>query len=105
MNIDEESFVINYLIYGCQVELIEYNKFDEINKKPRKINVLSLKHMYDTKPLILTISQIFENNDSNQNPEFYEMYKNIQDFKNECNLKILKQIQQIIIQNSVIIPD
>lgn len=44
MNIDEESFVINYLIYGCHVELVEYNLFDETSKKPRKINVLSLKH-------------------------------------------------------------
>jgi len=33
MNIDEESFVINYLIYRVCVELTEFNIFDETNKK------------------------------------------------------------------------
>ena len=55
MNIDEESFVINYLIYRCFIELTEYTLFDETNKKSRKINVISLHHQFDTQPIILTI--------------------------------------------------
>lgn len=109
-NIEEESFSIIYLISRCMTKLITVEINDEKNKVMRQIEVLQVFHKFDTKPILITAPQIFEPNDGldsiderlySWNKELYQKYKQMLQFLKDCNINLLKQMQEMIRKNAL----
>lgn len=111
MNIEEESFSINYLINRCITKLTSVKITDEKTKAKKEIDVIQIFHKFDTKPIMITAPQIYEPNDAldgaldenlySWDPELHKQYLEMLKYLRNCNIDLLKHMQEMIRDNSL----
>lgn len=59
-DINRVNFVINYIVFRATTHLATLEVFDPNSQVWRSIQVIEIKHRYDSKVMYLTIPQIYE---------------------------------------------